>query len=568
MDRTELQNRRAYNQIWNGAGRYDLMVEEAAFDAGGDAELYMNTVMGLAHHYYDFARFQPMLHSFAQQPKGGLYTDVFWLGMEHAIFVRSAGDRPALAGLRRAYARRAADASHPNDPRESGASLRAAWGQRVLGQEPTDPWLGQVLAALDFDPEWREQQIIDHTEALLFEFFRRARRSVTDRQWAAWAGRSIGVGGGGIRFVRPNALRTLGRGDCAAGGRGEGRPLRLLNFLQGKTPEPILRRYVEDCFGASMLTPGQLARAEEELCTGVHRNCRLHFTKGAPTGRPISRDAAWDAENFRRQREKNRAYYQQNLLQNRLTIARLTQKLQNTLLLQQDEDTSPARSGRLRGDMAWRAAVLGEERIFARRCESQPGELSVDILLDGSASQNRQQEKLATQAYILVESLSRCRIPVRVTAFCSVSGCTVLRILRDYDKPEENERVFDYVAAGWNRDGLALRAMAWLMGKAVSQNRLLLVLSDASPNDDQRIPVGALPLGGYSYSGKRGIDDTAAETGLLRRKGILPVCIFTGSDRELPAARKIYGQAMERIPSIGWFADAVSRLLCRQLRQG
>lgn len=36
----------------------------------------------------------------------------------------------------------------------------------------------------------------------------------------------------------------------------------------------------------------------------------------------------------------------------------------------------------------------------------------------------------------------------------------------------------------------------------------------------------------------------------------------------LPAARKIYGQAMERIPSIGWFADAVSRLLCRQLRQG
>ena len=44
--------------------------------------------------------------------------------------------------------------------------------------------------------------------------------------------------------------------------------------------------------------------------------------------------------------------------------------------------------------------------------------------------------------------------------------------------------------------------------------------------------------------------------------------MVTGSDRELPDARKIYGQAMERIPSIGWFADAVSRLLCRQLRQG
>lgn len=147
---------------------------------------------------------------------------------------------------------------------------------------------------------------------------------------------------------------------------------------------------------------------------------------------------------------------------------------------------------------------MGEQRIFTRRSDSQPGELSVDILLDGSASQNRQQEKLAARLYHRGEPFSRCRIPVRVTAFCSVSGCTVLRILRDYDKPEENDRVFDYVAAGWNRDGLALRAMAWLMRKAVSQNRLLLVLSDASPNDDQRIPVGALPLGGYSYRRQAG----------------------------------------------------------------
>ncbi len=62
--------------------------------------------------------------------------------------------------------------------------------------------------------------------------------------------------------------------------------------------------------------------------------------------------------------------------------------------------------------------------------ENQPS-ITVDLLLDGSASQNRQQEKLATQACLIAESLSRCRIPVRVTAFCSVSGCTVLRVLRE-----------------------------------------------------------------------------------------------------------------------------------------
>ena len=144
----------------------------------------------------------------------------------------------------------------------------------------------------------------------------------------------------------------------------------------------------------------------------------------------------------------------------------------------------------------------------------------------------------------------------------------MLRILRDHDHPEENDRLFDYVAAGWNRDGLALRAMGWLMRRTpAEENRLLLILSDASPNDDQRIPVGALPLGGYSYSGKRGVEDTAEETTLLRRQGIHPVCIFTGSNRELDDARHIYGQALERIPAVGWFADTVTRLLQRQLQK-
>ena len=141
----------------------------------------------------------------------------------------------------------------------------------------------------------------------------------------------------------------------------------------------------------------------------------------------------------------------------------------------------------------------------------------------------------------------------------------VLRVLRDYDHPEQNEGVFDYVAAGWNRDGLALRAMGWLLRQRRSEQSLLLVLSDASPNDDQRIPNG---LGGWAYTGKHGVDDTAAEAAALRLRGVLPVCLFTGSDREVPDARRIYGQAMERLPAIGWLGDAVTRLIRGQLRRG
>lgn len=274
-------------------------------------------------------------------------------------------------------------------------------------------------------------------------------------------------------------------------------------LLQGKTPEPVLRRYVEDVFGASMLTPAELAEAERELCTGIHRNCRLHFTRGAPAKREVSRETAWDIESFKRQRVKNREYFQEHIVQNRLVISQLAQKLQNTILLQRD----------------------------------------------------------------VSENLSRCQIPVRVSSYCSISGCTVLRVLRDYNESGGNDAIFDYAAAGWNRDGLAMRAIGWLMRRSHSDHRLLIILSDANPNDDEKIPdTGILP-GGKIYGGKLGVQDAAAEAANLRRQGIAPVCVFTGSDMELEGARKIYGRDLARIPSAGWFADTVGKLIQGRIKE-
>ena len=562
MDRQDIQTRRAENQVWNGSGAYDTKPELLVFDGGGDADLYGNTVLGLAGRYYRFDLFRPLLNDFHRSVQEGLYTDVFFLVLEGAVFRRGAQERPILPDLRAAYARTLLRDTPPAEGMTDGA-LRRAWAQQVLGQ-PCDKALVPVLADIAAPLKPTEAELIRRTEEILYTHFRRARRSATDRQWAAWVGRKRDASGG-VRFVRPNGLRALSRNT--SGGAGGLQKPTLLSFLQGRTPEPILRRYVEDCFGVSLLTPSQLADMERALCTGVHKNCRLHVTDGTPPQRPPSPEAAWDAEQFRRQREKNRAYYQSQLSQNRLTIARLTQKLHNTLLLKQEDDGGLCRAGALCPALAWRAAALDDERVFTRRQPGDPGELTVDILLDGSASQNQQQEKLAAQAYIIVESLTRCHIPVRVTAFCSVSGCTVLRILRDYDQTGKNDAIFDYVAAGWNRDGLALRAMGWLMRRGRADHRLLIVLSDASPNDDQRIPIGALPLGGYVYSGKRGVEDTAAEAGVLRQQGVTPVCVFTGSDLELESGRKIYGKALTRIPTIGWFADAVSKLIQGQIRQ-
>ena len=63
------------------------------------------------------------------------------------------------------------------------------------------------------------------------------------------------------------------------------------------------------------------------------------------------------------------------------------------------------------------------------------------------------------------------------------------------------------------------------------------------------------------------MQDVAEEVKTLRRQGIAVVCVFTGGDRELPDARTIYGRDLARIPSVGWFADAVGKLIQRRIEE-
>ena len=190
----------------------------------------------------------------------------------------------------------------------------------------------------------------------------------------------------------------------------------------------------------------------------------------------------------------------------------------------------------------------------------------MDILLDASASQNRRQEQLATQAYILAEALTRCQMPVRVLSYCSVSGCTVLREYRDYRESEGNDRILDFAAAGWNRDGLALRAADWLLGRSGEEKRLLLILTDANPNDDTRLPGTDGRIFSRDYSGKPAVADAAREAAALRRHGNPPLCLFSGREGDLISARAIYGRDVVRLPSVGWFAQTVGKIIQGRLQ--
>jgi len=91
--------------------------------------------------------------------------------------------------------------------------------------------------------------------------------------------------------------------------------------------------------------------------------------------------------------------------------------------------------------------------------------LSVDILLDASASQIHRMDTVSTQGYIISKALDNCHVPVRVWGYSSMNGYTVMNLYRDYNETSKNNEIFRFFTTGANRDGLALNALMEQMKK-------------------------------------------------------------------------------------------------------
>ena len=211
--------------------------------------------------------------------------------------------------------------------------------------------------------------------------------------------------------------------------------------------------------------------------------------------------------------------------------------------------------------------MLGDDKVFLRSDEESTPGFTVDLLLDGSASRLHCQETIAAQGYILAKSLADCGIPVRVSSFCSLRGYTVLRVLKDFGEKNGERKIFDYFAAGWNRDGLALRMAAELLNTAPADKHLLILLTDASPDDSHKIlPTGKVPLS-QDYDSQVGVEDTADEVRALRRKGIRVAAVFMGENANVPNAHTIYGQDLAPIHRMDQLSATAGRLIQTEIRE-
>jgi nitric oxide reductase activation protein len=269
---------------------------------------------------------------------------------------------------------------------------------------------------------------------------------------------------------------------------------------------------------------------------------------------------------LKEQREINLEHFNANYIKYKNSILKLTNKIRNTMLAYFESYTGKSEAGRLNAPKIWRNVYLNDNRVFTKVYNNDIGNLSVDILLDASASQHERQETIAAEAYIIAESFTQCQIPVRVYSFSSLRNYTVINLYRDYDETDKNNKIFNYKTTGCNRDGLAIRTALYMMEGSNYLNKILIVLSDCKPNDTQCIPDTGIKQEQTKYAGATGIIDTAFEVKRGINNGNSILCVFTGEDEDIPTVKKIYGHNFARIYYPERFAEIVGVLMQNQLK--
>jgi hypothetical protein len=565
---SDLQKKRAYNQIWNAAANYGFLPDFRFYTPEGRADVYWNTIIGLARRHYDYDQLKKLFRGLEQEEEAGEYENLVWLGLENALVARERDMRPVLPEMQKAYARQFLERFGKNGTEDDRffEFLALAHYRRVLGlEQKASRYDRNLLDELEFSPELDTGELVREIRRLLEKWFRiRAEEKRHEHRLP------------NLPFLPHSEKRKRGDGKLRRFGTGlaehphptdggDELPQDWIERKSGLTEEE-LRAFMAEKFGRSLLNEKQMAELEKKLCSGNHKNCRLHITKGGAAEMHI-RNAfeALQKEREEAQIAHNREVFRQNEASNRIAIQKLTEKIQNSVLLYLRPYTVRSESGELEGGRIWRALNLDDRNVFRRTENADAGDVSVDILLDASTSQKGRLESISGQAFCIAEALTRCRIPCRVMSFCSMTGYTVLRIFRDYHEEAKNSSIFEYVSNGCNRDGLAVRTVHHLMNESSCEHRLLIVLSDVKPQDivrfREREDEEYLP-----YEQDYGIRDTAFEVRRARADGIAVICVFTGDDDDLPAARTVYGRDFARIRSIDQLADTVGLLIQNQIK--
>ena len=570
--------RRARNYIWNAAGRYDFEPSFLAFAPDGSPDMYYNLIIGLAYKWLDMDVILSFILRYSAGRNAEEFDDLFWLGIENCVYEKEISDRPVMEELRRekakSYFRSVSNMSRQQMEMQSTTVYEQQmirWSE-VSGRQYFSGRRSRSLAErLRFSGSLDAEGAVREMSAVLKEYFRTdiTQLKPRGRGKGLFSGLSLPGHSGHIHGQKLFVRTGDGMGDLDTN-------VRLGHTGNRKIHLPTAAdvEFVRAAFGEPSCAAQELRALEADCCRDLHAACRLYITDGMRAEAQSDSGKAMRAsglrEILRRAQEQetiNRRFVSDNSLLIRESIRELSARLD--LLFAEYFRRMPEtdRSGSLITEKAYRLAVFRDPAVFSREGTLTERNVEVTLLLDASMSRMNVQEIIASEAYIIAESLEKIHIPVRVMTFRTFRGITVLERLKRAGR-NGSGNILRFFSGGWNRDGLAFRAVRSLLtGDGREAEQLLIVLTDASPNDD--LPAVMDPQGRIvkEYEGVIAVSDTEKAVHDLRKAGIRTAAVFFGSAAHLENVQQIYGKEYVRIRKLNRIADGAAELIRMTLQE-
>ena len=560
--------RRARNIIWNAAGRYDFDPPFMAFFSNGHPDQYFNMIAGLVQKWLDMPKLWEFFLSYEGDRRADEFDDYLWLGLENCVYEKELPERPILESLRRERGELFFVEMQQMTRQQMEYQSMPVFNQQeyrwasVCGRRPPllSPREKRISEALRFSGRLDTDGVIAAMRDFLQSFFRFGPGDELRIRKANPLARLL------LRHETKRRDRLLVRIGTGEGDHEKARQQRHAGLGRHVGPGPEDRAYIEAVFGKLCRTPEELRVLENELCVGPDGLCRLWITKGERGGTE-DKDALEVRESAERQAKRNEAFQAEHAAMIQGSVRALATRIETIFSSYFKHLPEEARAGRIRPEDAWRLPVLNDAAVFLKNGEETEPEICVDLLLDASQSRMHSQEVLSAEATIIARSLEKIHIPVRVCAFRSLKSHTVLEILKDF-RSRDCRGLLRYFAGGWNRDGLAIETLGRLDDEAAMQGRqrILLVLTDGSPNDSTPIPAEGLLLS-REYEGEAAVAAAEEAVRRLRASGVRVGAVFHGNTSHLENVHRIYGHAYVRIQKANQLAQGVSDLMLMLLRE-
>ena len=562
---TEFEKKRAANMIWNAAGNYNVSIGFRMYDNEARADLYWNTILGSSYAHFDWKRLKEFYNTFHETIGQGTYETLFWIALENATFEKEKNLRPSLLLLRKEYCRQKLKEFMPSIAESREGWILEGHYRISIGEDSGLPDMvdRKLLSEVEIGEDVDTEGFIKNLSGTLAKYFtylpgvsarfqkHRFKVPIPRLFFGKKAGVSNEVSGA-TKLVL-GYVENQGGADASA--------FETDSEKFNRVTEEGLRKYISSYFGKSIYDDKTSEKIQRECCVGNHTGTRIFFTRGESEEK-VTGFAAKMRTEMKKQYKKNEEFFFDNIGSNNAAILELTNRIKNALLTQLEPAVVYSKTGKLNPSLVWKALYLNNNKIFEKQVAEGSGNISVDILLDASASQIHRMDTVSTQGYIIAKALDNCHVPVRVWGYSSMNGYTVMNLYRDYNETSKNNEIFRFFTTGANRDGLALNALIEQMKKNTASHRVVIWLTDIKPND-------MLEVKGKSrnYSGDIAVEDMTELVHKAKLENIYVLCAFTGDNADLPNVQKIFGRSFVKVKSLDNFASLVGNMIQAEIRR-